>query len=177
MTNFVYIGTSLDGYISDAEGGLDWLGYVPTPEGDDLGFSDFMSRIDAIVMGRKTFDTLIGFGLGWHYSKPGLILSATKKSAPDTYADHVSFLCGSPAEIVEQAQARGFQNLYIDGGETVQRFLQDDLIDELIITQIPILLGGGTRLFGRLDNRLGFELVGSEVLASQLVKRWYRRKR
>lgn len=177
MTNFVYIGTSLDGFIADADGGLDWLDFVPAPEGDDLGFADFMARIDAVVMGRKTFETLIGFGLGWHYSKPGLILSTSMDSAPEAFADHVTFLRGSPAEIVAQAEAGGFQNLYIDGGETVQRFLRDDLIDELIITQIPILLGGGTRLFGHLDHPLGFELIGSETLAAQLVKRWYRRKR
>ena len=54
MTNTAYIGTSLDGYISASDGGLDWLSYVPIPEGDDLGFSEFMERIDAVVMGRKT---------------------------------------------------------------------------------------------------------------------------
>jgi len=82
MSNIVYIGTSLDGYISAPDGGLDWLSYVPIPEGDDLGFSEFMKRVDAVVMGRKTFETVLGFGAGWHYPRPGIVLSSTLKSTP-----------------------------------------------------------------------------------------------
>jgi len=177
MANIVYIGASIDGYIAARDGGLDWLEYVKAPEGDDLGFSDFMTRIDAVVMGRKTFETLIGFGVGWRYPKPGIILSSSMTSAPAEFKDHVQFTHGEPREIVEFAKARGFENLYVDGGATVQRFLRDDLIDEMIITDIPILLGGGVRLFGDLDEHLGFELVESKVLIDQLVKRRYRRKR
>lgn len=177
MANIVYIGASIDGYIAARDGGLDWLEYVKTPEGDDLGFSDFMTRVDAVVMGRKTFETLIGFGVGWHYPKPGIILSSSMTSAPAEFEDHVQFTHGEPCEIVEFAKALGFENLYVDGGATVQRFLRDDLIDEMIITEIPILLGGGVRLFGDLNQHLGFELVESTVLAGQLVKRRYRRKR
>lgn len=177
VANIVYIGTSLDGYISGPNGDLGWLEYVPVAEGDDLGFADFMERIDAVVMGRKTFETLIGFGVGWRYSKPGVILSATLTSAPEEFADHVQFAKGTPAEIVKFAEGQGYKNLYIDGGVTVQRFLQEDLVDEIIITTIPILLGGGDRLFGQLDQPLGFELIGSEILAKELVKRRYRRKR
>lgn len=173
----MYIGTSLDGYLSASDGGLDWLEFVSIPEGDDLGFADFMARVDAVVMGRNTFETLIGFDVGWHYPKPGLILSSTMNSAPAEFMDHVSFASGSPSEIVDHANSLGYQNLYIDGGLTVQRFLRDDLIDEIIITHIPILLGGGSRLFGDLDEPLGFELMDSKILADQLVKRWYRRKR
>lgn len=177
MSNIVYIGTSLDGYISAPDGGLDWLSYVPIPEGDDLGFSEFMDRIDAVVMGRKTFETLLGFGVGWHYPKPGIILSSTLKSAPEEFADHIQFASGTPSEIVQLAKKQGFENLYIDGGTTIQRFLREDLIDELIITEIPLLLGGGDRLFGELDQRLGFELVDTKVLLNQLVRRHYQRKR
>ena len=177
MSNIVYIGTSLDGYISAADGSLDWLSYVPIPQGNDLGFSKFMERIDAVVMGRKTFETLIGFGLGWHYPKPGIVLSSTLKSVPEKFADQVRIASGLPSEIVQFARRQGFENLYIDGGETVQRFLQEDLIDELIITEIPLLLGGGARLFGELHQRLDFALVDTEVLLNQLVRRRYRRKR
>lgn len=75
------------------------------------------------------------------------------------------------------AAGLGYRNLYIDGGRTAQRFLREDLIDELIITEIPVLLGGGDRLFGELEGMLGFELVGSEVMADQLLRKHYRRKR
>ena len=177
MSNIVYIGTSLDGFISAPDGSLEWLSYVPIPEGNDLGFSDFMETVDVVVMGRKTFETLLGFGVGWHYPKPGIILSATVNTAPEEFAGHVQFASGSPGEIVELARSQGFENLYVDGGTTIQGFLRDDLIDEMIITQIPILLGGGDPLFADLEQPLGFELVDSNVLLGQLVRRRYRRKR
>lgn len=176
MTNIVYIATSLDGYIADSEGKVEWLDSVPVPEDEGFGFSDFMSNIDAVVMGRVTFETLIGFGVGWHYGVPGIILSSTMISAPSEFSEYVTFASGSPQEIVDLAKGKGYSSLYIDGGDTVQRFLREDLIDELIITEIPVLLGDGVRLFGELDRRLDFDLVGTEVLADQIVKRHYCRK-
>lgn len=177
MSNIVYIATSLDGYISAPDGRLDWLRSVPNPEDDDLGFSMFMERVHAVVMGRVTFETVIGFGSGWPYPIPGIVLSSTKNSAPEEFAQHVQFASGSPSEIVQLAKGQGLENLYIDGGKTIQRFLQEDLIDELIITEIPLLLGGGDRLFGQLEEQLPFEFIGTEVLLGQLVKKHYRRRR
>ena len=122
---------------------MDWLDDIPTPEGNDLGFSDFVARVDALVMGRITFETLVGFDVGWPYPVPGLILSSTVNSAPNQFADHVVFASGTPREIVDLAREKGYSNLYIDGGKTIQRFLRVDLIDELIVSEIPTLLGGG----------------------------------
>jgi dihydrofolate reductase len=176
LSNIVYIATSIDGYISAPDGELDWLNYVPVPEGDDLGFAEFVTRVDAIVMGRLTFETVVGFGMGWTYPIPGLVLSSTLTSAPQDFADHVDFANGTPSEIVAIAKEKGFENLYIDGGKTIQRFLRADLVDELIISEIPLLLGGGDRLFGELDQRLNFELISVEVMLDQIVKKQYRRK-
>ena len=83
MTNIVYIATSLDGYIADKEGGLDWLNCVPNPHQDDMGFVDFMNSIDALVMGRNTFETVCGFDMPWPYNKPVFVLSNTLKSIPE----------------------------------------------------------------------------------------------
>lgn len=177
MSNIVYIATSIDGHISSPDGTLDWLGTVPNPKGDDLGFSKFMDVVDAVVMGRLTFETVIGFGLGWHYPIPGIVLSSTLESVPAEFANDVQLTSGSPAEVVQFAQSSGFNNLYIDGGNTIQRFLQADMIDELIVTEIPILLGGGDRLFGSLEEQLTFELVSTDILLEQMVKKHYRRKR
>lgn len=177
MSNIVYIATSIDGYISAPGGGLEWLNYVPAPEGDDLGFSGFMERVDAVVMGRVTFETVVSFGGGWPYPVPGLVLSSTLDSAPTGFAEHVDFANGSPAEIIEVAKKFGYRDLYIDGGKTIQGFLRADLIDELIISEIPLLLGGGDRLFGELDHRLDFELIETKVLLSQIVQKRLRRKR
>jgi dihydrofolate reductase len=177
MTNIVYIATSLDGYIAGPDGDLDWLNTIPTPEGNDLGFSDFIARVDAVVMGRNTFEAVVGFGLGWPYPVPGLILSATLRTAPEAFSDKVTFASGTPDEIVGIAKEKGYSNLYVDGGKTIQGFLRADLIDELIVSEIPILLGGGERLFGQLDQHLEFELVGTEVLLNQIIKKHFRRKR
>ena len=177
MSNIVYIATSLDGYISSPNGSLDWLESVPNPEGDDLGFGVFMSRVDAVVMGRLTFETVLGFGIGWPYPIPGIVLSSSMKTAPEAFAEHVDFTSGTPAEIVKLAQEKGFENLYIDGGKTIQNFLRADLIDELIVSDIPLLLGGGARLFGELEQRVEFELVDTETLLGQIVKKHYQRKR
>jgi len=176
MSNIVYIGTSIDGYISAPDGSLDWLSYVPIPEGNDLGFSDFMERVDVVAMGRITFETVLGFDMGWPYPVPGLVLSTTMTSVPPEFEEHVEIVSGTPSEIVELGKERGFNHFYVDGGKTVQQFLRDDLIDEMIISEIPVLLGGGDRLFGKLDQRLDFELVDSHVLVKQIVKRHYQRK-
>ena len=177
MSNIVFIATSIDGFIATPDGNLVWLDYVPFPEGEDGGFADFIKRVDALVMGRVTFETVVGFGQGWHYAVPGIVLSSTLSEVPPEFENHVEFASGTPQEIVERAKKRGFNNLYIDGGKTIQNFLSADLIDELIITEIPILLGGGHRLFGELGQQLGFELVGTKAIVGQVIQKHYRRNR
>ena len=177
MRCVVYIATSLDGFIADKDGGLDWLQSIDAPEGDDLGFSRFQESVDAVVMGRVTFESVVGFGIGWPYSVPGIILSSSLRTAPAGLDKHVSFTGGSPEEVLAFANELGHSNLYLDGGRTIQDFLRADLVDEMILTEIPVLLGGGARLFDSLPNQLAFELVESETLVGQAVKRHYRRKR
>lgn len=177
MSNIVYIGTSIDGSIASPDGSLDWLASVPNPTGDDLGFAEFIERVDAVVMGRHTFETVIGFGSGWQYPIPGIILSATLSELPEEFAGQLTLMSGSPAEVVRFAEDLGHKDLYIDGGQTIQRFIAVDLIDEMIITEVPILLGGGDKLFGTHEQHLMFELIESEVLLNQMVKRRYRRVR
>ena len=177
MANFVYIATSLDGYIADRDGGLEWLDSVPNPENLDLGWGDFMARIDALVMGRNSFDTVCGFDLPWPYEKPVFVLSNSLTEVPEEYRDHAELVCGDVREVVARLHERGYSNLYIDGGQTIQGFLQQDLIDELIITQLPVLLGDGVPLFGQLAQPLAFEYVGSTPLLNAMVQSHYRRKR
>ena len=177
MANIVYIATSLDGYISSADGSLDWLSTVPNPGGDDLGFSEFIQRIDAVVMGRLSFETVQSFGLGWHYPVPGIILSSTLVDVPSEFKGKVDLTKGTAEEIMAFAENKGFHNLYIDGGTTIQGFLNNDLIDEIVITEVPVLLGGGERLFGTLPNHLKFKLLSTQTLLGQMVKRHYTRDR
>jgi len=175
--NTVFIARSLDGYIADKNGGLDWLNSVPNPDQLDLGYEKFIQRADAIVMGRITFDTVCSFDMEWPYSLPVFVLSNSLNSVPEELTDRVEILNGSLPEILEQIHKKGYIRLYIDGGQTVQNFLKEDLIDELIITTIPVLLGGGSPLFGELPGELAFEHVASELYLDALVQDTYRRKR
>ncbi len=175
--NIVFIAKSLDGYIAGKDGDLDWLHSIPNPEGIDMGYNRLMEEVDAIVMGRTTFDTVLGFGIDWPYTKHVFVLSNTLKEVPANLEGKVSLLKGSSQQILNQIYERGYHCLYIDGGRTVQHFLQDDLIDELRITTIPILLGGGFPLFGDLASPMEFEHVESMVFLDQIVQDHYRRKR
>ncbi len=173
MANIVYIGTSLDGYIADKNNGLDWLHDVPNPEGSDFGFAEFMDRVDGLVMGRNTLEIVLSFGIEWPYSKPVFVLSNTLTKVPEGYEDKVFLVKGKLSNIVSDLNSKGYKNLYIDGGKTIQSFLAEDLIDEMIITTIPTLLGGGISLFGELDNPLKFKHVSAERYLDCIVKNRY----
>jgi dihydrofolate reductase len=177
MKIIVYIATSIDGYIADEDGSIEWLNTIPNPSNDDLGWSDFINSIDAIVMGKNTFDKVLSFNIDWPYPVPVFVLSNSMVTAPNGYKDKIKIINGNPKEIACFLKKQGFNNVYIDGGKTVQQFLNDDLIDELTITKIPILLGGGIPLFSEHGNQMAFELVETKVLINQLVKIRYERKR
>ena len=177
MPNIVYIATSLDGYIADKNNQIDWLHKIPNPEGSDFGFADFMNDIDALVMGRNTFDMAMSFDCDWPYSKPVYVLCSTMKSVPEAYQDKVFLLQGEIEQIVEQLHKQGLHRLYIDGGKTIQGFLEKDLIDEFIIITIPVLLGGGVPLFGDLIAPLQFKHLSSTRYVDCLVKNHFSRQR
>ncbi len=176
-SNTVFIATSLDGYIADKEGGIDWLHAIPNPDHDDMGYNDLISRVDALVMGRTTFETVCGFDIDWPYTIPVYVLSNRLDVIPETYAEHAELVKGSLSDILQQIHAKGQKRLYIDGGATIQSFLKEDLIDELIITTIPVLLGGGSPLFGPLDQSLDFEHVEARRYLDVIVQNHFRRKR
>lgn len=173
--NKVYIATSLDGYIADKNGGIDWLHEVDNPEGSDLGFMDFMAGVDAMIMGRTTYETVLGFGVDWPYPVPVFVLSTTLQEVAKGYKDKVFLVNDSIENVLQQVHNKGFKNLYIDGGRTIQSFLKKGLIDELCITTIPIVLGGGSPLFCDLEAPQRYQLVKSEVLLNQLVKNTYKK--
>ncbi|MBY0378662.1 MAG: dihydrofolate reductase family protein [Gammaproteobacteria bacterium] len=177
MPNSVFIAASLDGYIADKEAKLDWLQVIPNRDNCDGGFHRFMDRIDAIVMGRNTFQTVDGFECEWPYTKPVFVLSNSMSTLPTGYENKVQLIQGPLPDVIHTLHNKGYQNLYIDGGTTIQNFLKEDLIDEMIITLIPILLGGGVPLFGELSQPLLFEFVKSEVFLNAWVQNHFRRKK
>jgi len=170
--NYVYIAASLDGYIATANGGLDWLHEMPNPDDNDYGYAEFINLIDVMVMGRHTYEKVRTFG-EWPYEKKVFVLSSVLKEVPEELVDRVEILSGSPREIVSTIHAAGYKDLYIDGGITIQKFLENDLIDELIVTRIPILLGGGIPLFGKLDSPLRFTHKNTEIYQQALIKSHY----
>ncbi len=174
--NIVYIAKSLDGFIADKNESLDWLEIIPNPKGSDMGFMAFMGSIDGIVMGRNTFEMVAGFDGDWPYPVPVFVLSTTLTSVDEKFKDKVQLVKGSIKEILAELHAKGFGKLYIDGGKTIQSFLAEDLIDEMIITTMPILLGGGISLFGDLPQRMEFTHVESKVFLKAIVQDTYLRK-
>ena len=175
--NKVFIATSLDGFIADENGGIDWLHTIPNPDNEDHGYYDFMKGIDALLMGRVTFETVLGFGIDWPYDKPVFVLSRNLEEVPANLAGKVFIVNGELPAILDQLHKDGYHHLYIDGGSTIQSFLREDLIDEMTITQIPILLGSGFPLFGKVPEHLTFELIQSKVFLGQMVQSVYKRKR
>jgi dihydrofolate reductase len=172
MSNIVYVATSLDGFIARENGDLDWLTEIPNPENSDFGFSSFLERIDGIIMGRKTFETVLGFNK-WPYHKPVYILSNSLLKVPDNYEDKAEIVNGDLSEIIDSINNKGLTHLYIDGGKTIQSFLERNLIDELIITWVPIILGSGIPLFGRLTSEIRLELKSTEFFPGDLVQGTY----
>lgn len=176
MTNYVYIATSLDGFIATSDGGLDWLEKIPNPEQNNYGYAEFIKSIDAIIMGRNTLEKVLTFGQ-WVYDKPVFILSNSLKELPEHLLDKAEIVCGDIEKIIAHLNQKGDENLYIDGGRVIQSFLQEDLIDEMIITRVPILLGKGISLFGELEQHLQFRHKKTEIYNNSLVKSYYIRDR
>ena len=175
--NSVFIARSLDGYIADKNGGIDWLHSIPNPDNLDLGYNTFCDKIDAIVMGRKTFDVVCSFDIPWPYDKPVFVVSNSIRNLSTKFEGKVELVNGSPKEMVKHIYGKGYTKLYIDGGTLIQSFLKDDLIDEMIISTIPVLLGGGSPLFGELPKPIVFEHVKSDVFLNAIIQDTYRRKR
>ena len=168
----VYIAASLDGFIARKNGDLDWL---PASEegGEDFGYAEFMSTIDHVVMGRNTFEQVLTFG-GWHYDKKVIVLTSRDLTLSPELADKVEALHLSPRELVYEMDRRGANHVYLDGGVTIQRFLREFLVDEMTITTIPILLGEGLPLFGKLEKDIKLELVKSESFKNGFVQNKYK---
>ena len=166
----VFCGVSVDGFLARPNGALDFLdagGQEPH------GFEEFFASIDVMVIGRKTFEVVLGFG-GWAYgAKPVVVLSSHPldfSSIPDAIVEQMS---GEPAHIVEQLQARGFQHAYIDGGLTIQRFLAAGLIHRMILTRVPILIGAGIPLFGPLPHDIPLRHLATRSYQGGLVQTEY----
>ena len=169
MTASVFVGTSLDGFIARTDGALDFL---PPGGGEPHGYDEFMATVDALVIGRNTFETVLSFD-AWPYGmKPVFVLStqALRPAPPGALVEQMS---GPPAEIVSLLSARGIRHIYVDGGVTIQRFLQAGLIQRLVVTRVPVLIGSGIPLFGSLPADIKLEHLRTQHYPSGLVQSEY----
>jgi dihydrofolate reductase len=167
----VFIATSLDGFIARTNGDIDWL---PT-DAEEHGYEAFIASVDALIIGRKTYQTVLAFDTWPYGEKPVFVLStrALALAPPGAVVEHMS---GAPAEILSQLDARGVRHVYVDGGITIQRFLQAGLIQRLVITRIPVLIGSGIPLFGPLQGDIALRHVATRQYASGLVQSEYLRE-
>ncbi|MFN1835660.1 dihydrofolate reductase family protein [Balneola sp. MJW-20] len=169
----VFIACSMDGFIARLDGSIDWLDEVEHIDDEDYGFAEFMNRCDALVMGRNTFEKVLSFG-EWPYGpKPVVVLSRSLKSLPESLPDTVHLLSGDPGEVIENLSERGWDQLYIDGGKTIQEFLNAGFIQEMVLSTIPVLIGEGLPLFGSLEQDLKWKVINSLTYSNGIIKTTY----
>jgi dihydrofolate reductase len=167
----VFCAMSLDGYIARKDNNLDWLmGSDPDAAGGpppDSGYNEFIASVDYVVLGRNTFDVVLKMMPDrWFYSKPVVVLTHRPLDLPPIAKGKAEAAKGTPREIVAMMEKRGAKRLYIDGGQTIQEFLNAGLIDDLTIGHIPVLIGEGIPLFGRVPKDIKLQIVSSRVQMS-----------
>jgi dihydrofolate reductase len=171
MTVSVFVGTSVDGFIAR---GNDELDFLPEGGGEPHGYNEFIASVDAIVIGRKTFEKVMTFD-AWPYGdKRVVVLSSRPVDLSATKGGVVEQMGGDPAGIVSELAATGANHLYVDGGVTVQRFLRAGLVQRLIITRVPVLIGEGIPLFGALPHDVRLRHIVTRSFPSGLVQTEYR---
>lgn len=166
----VFVGISVDGFIARRNDDLDFL---PEGGGEPHGYNEFIATVDAIVMGRKTFEKVLTFE-AWPYGdKRVVVLSNRPVDLSAAVGGVVEQMAGSPEDIVSQLAASGAHHLYIDGGITIQEFLRAGLIQRLVITRVPVLIGDGIPLFGSLPRDVRLRHIATRHYQSGLVQSEY----
>jgi dihydrofolate reductase len=168
----VFIGTSVDGFIARPNGDLDFL---PVGGGESHGYEEFIATVDALVIGRSTFETVLQFP-SWPYGEKRVVVLSNRPldlSAAPAATAMVEHMSGEPAAIVAELASRGMNHLYVDGGITIQQFLRAGLVDRLVITRVPVLIGQGIPLFGALPHDIPLRHLATHHYPSGLVKTEY----
>ena len=169
MKASVFVGTSVDGYIARSDGALDFL---PPDGGEPHGYDEFMASVDALIVGRHTYETVLAFD-AWPYGDKPVFVLSTKTLRPPPAGAVVERMSGSPEEIVAMLARRGFQHAYVDGGVTIQSFLRAKLIQRLTITRVPVIIGTGIPLFGPTTRDVMLKHIRTQQYPSGLVKSEY----
>lgn len=169
MTISVFVGTSLDGFIARRNGDFDFL---PEGGGEPHGYHEFLASVDAVVMGRNTFETVWKLG-PWPFGDKRVVILTNRPIDLSAAGGVVEQMAGPPADIVARLAARGIHHLYVDGGNTIQEFLRAGLVQRLVITRVPVLIGDGISLFGTLPRDVKLKHVATRHYSSGLVQSEY----
>ena len=179
MSASVFVGTSLDGFLARPDGRFDFLpgaegGGEGAAEGggESHGFAEFMATIDALVMGRNTFEVVRGM-TPWPYGEKPVFVLTSRPLGELPPGLPVEAMAGTPKEIVDTLAARGIHHLYVDGGLTIQSFLRAGLIDRIVVTRVPVLIGTGIPLFGPVERDVKLRHVSTRVLGGIMVQSEY----
>jgi dihydrofolate reductase len=173
LTCHAFIAASLDGYIARTDGGIDWLEPFHAAD-EDHGFDAFLADKDGIIMGRGTYETVLGFGR-WPYALPLIVLShsLTVDDIPESLADYVAITDMNPVDLVAALAEEGWRKVYVDGGQVIQSFLTAGLLNELTVTRVPLLLGQGRPLFSGTGPQMRLALRANHSFPSGLVTSTY----
>jgi dihydrofolate reductase len=176
-----YIACSLDGCIARPDGSLDWLTDLPGPEGEDYGYGAFLAGMDALLMGRATYDTVRAFA-AWPYDKPVRVLTRNPDAiAPPrtdgdddrTEAPDLRAVSGPVEGVLAAMAAEGFGRVYVDGGQTISALVRAGLLDRLTLTRVPVLLGAGVPLFAATGPETRLTLLATRVWPNGFVQTDY----
>jgi dihydrofolate reductase len=165
----VFVGTSVDGFMARVDGALDFL---PPGGGEPHGYAEFIATVDALVIGRNTYEVVLAFD-DWPYGEKPVFVLSSKPLRDAPAGAVVERMSGEVRDIASQLADRGFRHLYIDGGITIQQFLRAGLIQRLIVTRVPVLIGTGVPLFGPLDHDIRLTHVATREYESGLVQSEY----
>jgi len=171
----VFIATSLDGFIARKNGDLDWLpGSDGVVGGEDYGFNEFFASVDTLVVGRKTYELALTFKEWPYRGKNVIVLSSGFPKEPKSLIEGVKGTSSSPKEVIHRLAASGFEHVYVDGGKTIQSFLQAGLIQDMTLTRIPVLIGEGIPLFGPAAHDIKLHHVSTRAFESGFVQSKYK---
>ncbi len=161
-----FLGASLDGFIAEADGGL---GFLKPFEQEEHGYAAFYASVDTLLLGRKTYETVLGFDT-WPFSDRRVAV-LTGSPRPSRFGER--FLSGEPPDVLEALAGLGARHVYADGGAVVTRFLAAGCLDALVITVVPVVLGTGIRLFATSPGRHSLRLESARTYASGMVQLRY----
>lgn len=166
----VFCGVSVDGFLARPDHALDFL---RAGEAEPHGFEEFYESVDVVVIGRKTFEVVLTFGRWFYGKKPVVVLSSGPLDFSSAKGGVIEQMSGEPADILGQLEPRGFKHVYVDGGITIQRFLAAGLVDSLVITRVPVLIGAGIPLFGPVARDIYLRHVATRSYSGGLVQTEY----